>query len=365
MIPIPIEETGLEVRPFAEYRVIVDARTPKEFDEDHIPGAVNFPVVDQDEFAAVGTLHRTDPHAAYRLGVGYALRRMSTQMDQLLPMLDATDRVLVYCFRGGKRSALWADNLRTIGFKVDVVRGGWKRYRRWVLASLQELPKAFQYRVISGPTGAGKTRLLHALEREGAQVLDLEAMARHRGSLLGDLPGVPQPSQKFFDTLVFQRLRTFRQDRPVWVEDESKRIGAVQMSDAMYEAITEGSMVRVDAPMNERVRLWHEDYGHFEADLPAMVARLTKLNELVGNAEIKHWQELAKAGQAAELFERLMTHHYDPAYARTARRHRPGYDALPVLQLESLSPQALQVHARSLLATGVDLPSVPRAQNGA
>lgn len=351
------DEPDLQVLPFSSYAMIIDARTETEYREDHVPGAVNLPVVDQPEFAEVGTLHRSDTHAAYMIGVAYAMRRMADHVERVIKDVPPDERILVYCFRGGKRSKLWADNLRTIGFRVDTIKGGWKNYRRWVMAGLDKVVPSFEYRVIAGATGAGKTRLLKALQAEGAQVLDLEGLASHRGSLIGAVPGVAQPSQKYFDTLVFDRLRSFSPARVVWAEAESKRIGAVQLSQALFEAIHSAPIIRIVAPMAERVKLWREDYAHFEADLPGMVALLAKLAPLVGNEEMALWQDLARSGKAAELFERLMTHHYDLAYARSSRRNHVDFEAAAVLELEALDEPTLRAAARRLIAEN---PKSPR-----
>ena len=199
----------LGVQEFASYALVIDARSPHEFAEDHVPGAVNLPVVDDAEFAEVGIRHKTDQHGAYLVGVAYSLRNIADQIKPLISRYTPQDRFLVYCFRGGKRSRLWADNLRTIGFEVDVLAGGWKNYRRWVRASLDTLSRSLRYRVLCGPTGSGKTRLLHELRRQGEQVLELEELAHHRGSLLGDLPGDPQPTPKLFVSALLAEMRTF------------------------------------------------------------------------------------------------------------------------------------------------------------
>src|SRR6266513_3131591 len=169
-----------------EYALVIDARSQREYTEDHVPGAVNLPVVDNEEYAEVGTTHRTDKHRAYLIGVSYALKNISHAIDELVADQPKDARMLVYCFRGGKRSKLWFDALSTIGYRVDRLPGGWKAYRAWVREQLMDLPRKFRYHVLCGPTGCGKTRLLSALASVGAQVLDLEALARHRGSLIGD-----------------------------------------------------------------------------------------------------------------------------------------------------------------------------------
>jgi tRNA 2-selenouridine synthase len=227
----------LGIDEFSRYALIIDARTPHEYDEDHLPGAINLPVVDDAEFAEVGIKHFNDPHAAYVVGAAYASKNIADHIRKHISKYRPSDRLLVYCFRGGKRSRVWADTLRNIGFQTDVLNGGWKEYRRWVMRSLEAMPACFEYRVLAGLTGCGKTRLLHSLESQGNQVLDLEGIASHRGSLLGSLPGEPQPTQKAFDSLLLARLRTFDPSRPVWVEAESKKVGNLQLPSALFDVM--------------------------------------------------------------------------------------------------------------------------------
>ena len=326
--PEAVHPRQLDLQDFSAYSLIIDARSPHEYDEDHLPNAVNLPVVDDEQYAEVGTRHKTDTHGAYLIGVEYSLRNIASHIKPLISRYTLKDRFLVYCFRGGKRSRLWADNLRTIGFPVDVLAGGWKRYRGWVRAGLETLPPRFEYRVLCGQTGCGKTRLLHELARQGEQVLDLEGIARHRGSLLGELPGQPQPTQKYFDTLVLDLMRRFDPRRPVWIEAESKKIGNLQLPVALYEAMHRSPSIHLMASMPERVRLWREDYPHFAADPVAMVDKLAPLKPLVGKEELGRWQSMAEAGAIDELFERVMTYHYDPCYARSTRaNYGPAFDA--------------------------------------
>lgn len=335
---------------FKSFDLIIDARSPREFDEDHIPGAVNLPVVDNAEFAEVGTLHRTNPLAAYQLGARYSLQNISRHIETHVSGYGGKSRILVYCFRGGKRSKVWQDVLETIGYRVERVKGGWKAYRRWVNEQLAVVPSAFRYIVVSGPTGCGKTRLLAALQENGAQVLDLEGLATHRGSIIGAVPGKPQPTQKLFDSMLLSRLSTFNASRPVWVESESKKIGQVQLPDALLNAMRIGTTVAVDAPMAQRVQLLREDYSHFEEDPESMIERLRYLRPLIGGDEFDQWESLSAQKRVPELFERLMRHHYDPTYRRSILRNYPNIDDSPKIMLDGLSMTALRPVAQDLIA---------------
>lgn len=333
---------------FQDYDLIIDARSPREFEEDHIPGAVNLPVVDNDEYAEVGTLHRTDPMAAYRIGVRYSLLNIARHIDQHVSRYDRNARILVYCFRGGKRSKVWFDVLDTIGYRVEKLKGGWKTYRRWVNEQLLTAPGNYRYIVVSGPTGCGKTRLLTALHEVGAQVLDLEGIAVHRGSIIGAVPGKPQPTQKMFDSRLLRQLAQFDPARPVWVEAESKKIGQVQLPEALLAHMRRGLTITVDATMPQRVQLLREDYSHFEQDPGALIERLSHLRQLIGGQELEAWKTLADNRQVPELFERLMRNHYDPSYRRSILRNYPEIDASPKVVLDDLSLPGLQPVAQMM-----------------
>lgn len=335
---------------FQQYDLIIDARSEREYAEDHIPGAINLPVAKNDEYAEVGTMHRTDKIQAYLIGVAYSLKNISEYLSTVLIDTPKSTKILVYCFRGGKRSRLWFDALDTIGFKVTKLEGGWKGYRRWVNEQLESVPRQFSYNVLSGPTGCGKTRLLTQLSAIGAQVLDLEELATHRGSVIGALPGQPQPTQKYFDSLLLQKLDRFTPDKPVWVEAESKKIGNIRLPDSLLDTMHEkGRILRLTAPMDQRVILWREDYRHFEEDPEAFVAKLEHLKQFVGNAEIELWNEMARERRMPKLFERIMVAHYDPLYKRSTDRNYSQIEAAPVIDLPSLAPEALKVAAQSLV----------------
>lgn len=334
---------------FNHYDLIIDARSEREYQEDHIPGAINLPVVTNDQYAEVGIQHKHDTHQAYLIGVAHSHRNIADAIDCVITTYPRKTKMLVYCFRGGKRSRLWFDALDTIGYSVDRLQGGWKAYRRWVNAELETKPKEFQYHVLSGPTGCGKTRLLNALKEQGAQVLDLEDLAKHRGSLIGAIPGIEQPSQKYFDSLVLQQLRTFDPGKPIWLEAESKKIGERQIPQALFEQMHAGKPYRVEAPMAERVTLWREDYRHFEENPSKLIEQLAHLKPLVGGDEFEKWHALAETHDMPELFERLMTNHYDPAYRRSTLRHYPNIDSVQLIRLSSLSQDTLREVASMII----------------
>ena len=223
---------------FVSYDTVIDCRSPSEFAEDHIPGAVSAPVLDDAERAHVGTLYKqVSPFEAKKLGAALVAKNVARHVETLFAGKGRGWRPLVYCWRGGKRSAAMAHILREIGWDAQTLAGGYRGYRRWVLAQLETIPQKLPFRVVHGPTGSGKSRFLGALRRAGAQVLDLEDLAAHRGSVLGNLPDRPQPSQKWFESQLLHELSSLDAARLVFVEGESKKIGQLQVPEALIGAM--------------------------------------------------------------------------------------------------------------------------------
>ncbi len=332
------------------YDDIIDVRSPAEYAEDHIPGAISAPVLNDDERARVGTLYvQVSPFDAKKLGAALISRNIARHLETLFRDKPKNWRPLVYCWRGGQRSGAMAHILAQIGWQTSRLEGGYKAYRRHVIEELRHLPGQFTYRVVCGATGSGKSRLLRVLQEQGAQVLDLELLARHRGSLLGNLPDEPQPAQKMFDSLVWDALRHFDAGYPVFVEAESKKIGTVAVPDALLAAMRASECILLDAPLPARVKLLMEDYEHFLRDPALLVQRLAPLMELHGHKVIADWQALAGQGNWAALVEDLLTRHYDPAYRRSTATNFQRLQEAVVLRPEALDDASLNRAAASLL----------------
>ncbi|MCX7742314.1 MAG: tRNA 2-selenouridine(34) synthase MnmH [Tepidimonas sp.] len=329
------------------FDAVIDARSPAEYAEDHLPGAINCPVLDDDQRRVVGTLYKQrGPFEARRLGGVWVARNIARHVEALMQDKPAHWRPLVYCWRGGQRSGSFVLWLRQIGWAAAQLQGGYKAYRRWVVQQLQALPPGLTWRVLAGPTGSGKTRLLHALAAEGQQVLDLEGLARHRGSILGAWPdGQPQPSQKAFDTALVHALRGFDPSRPVWVEAESRKIGAVQLPESMAMMLQRAPRVLVEVPFAARLALLLQDYAWLGRDPQTLARRLMALRGLQSNETLARWQAWARAGNLADLFAELMTHHYDPLY----RRAHDRVVATRVLRMTTLDADGLNRAAAELL----------------
>jgi tRNA 2-selenouridine synthase len=256
----------------------------------------------------------------------------------------------VYCWRGGQRSGTLAWFLDQVGFRTHLLQGGYKAFRTHVRHDTAERVTVLSFVVIGGRTGSGKSRLLQHLQREGAQVLDLEALACHRGSVLGALPDRPQPSQKHFETRVWSALRAFDPSRPVFVESESRKIGQMQVPTELIERMrTHGRMVRLEMPLAARVALLLEDYRHFEEAPQTFLDLLRHFIELQGHERVDRWRQLALQGRWADLYAELVQLHYDPLYDRSMAQNYRGLASALEWAVDSGNEQALRAAAQGLI----------------
>ena len=328
---------------------ILDARSPAEYAEDHVPGAISVPVLDDEERALVGTVYKQQSaFEAKRVGAPIAARNIAAHIERLFAAKPRNWKPLVYCWRGGGRSGSLVHVLRQVGWDARQLQGGYKAFRRQVVADLETLPERFDLRVVCGATGSGKSRLLEALAGAGAQVLDLEVLAAHRGSVLGELPGAPQPSQKAFETAIWSALSRFEPGRTVFVESESKKVGNLRVPEKLIERMRAARCVRLEADVDTRVALLLEDYAHFVGEPAALAAKLDLLRDLHGTERMASWKEHLAAGRWHPLVRDLLESHYDPAYRRSLlRNYRDAQDAAPV-EVRDISPEGFQGLARRL-----------------
>ncbi len=304
------------------YDTIIDVRSEGEFSEDHIPGAISCPVLSDDERREVGTMDRQQSSfEARRRGAAMVARNIAGHLEQRFADRPRDWQPLVYCWRGGNRSGSMVYILTRVGWRAAQLHGGYRAYRRAVMAALNTLPARLRFVVICGATGSGKSRLLLQLAAIGAQVLDLENLARHRGSVLGGLPSQPQPGQKLFESLIWDVLRRCSPERPVFVESESRKVGSLHVPDQLLLRMRESECVKLDVPLAARIRLLRDEYGHFEEDPDSLFGQLECLAELHGREKVARWKALATARHWDRMVEQLLTEHYDPAYRRSIARN--------------------------------------------
>jgi tRNA 2-selenouridine synthase len=346
---MPMSHKPITVNELGEFTVLIDARSPAEYALDHIPGAINCPVLDDEERRIVGTIYvQVSAFEARKIGGAMVARNIARHLDGLFHDKPKDWRPLVYCWRGGMRSGSFVNWLRLVGWDAQQLKGGYKAWRAHVIEQIAQRAPQVQLRVLCGPTGSAKTRVLQALAELGEQVLDLEDLASHRGSVLGAVPGKPQPSQKGFETQLMQALAGLDLGRRVWVEAESRRIGRITVPEPLLLRLRESPVVEIAATPAARLDYLLRDYAWLGDDPQGLADKLGSLRELLPKDVLAQWQAWALQGALPPLFEALMAQHYDPLYARSQGKHLVGLPDAQRLQCDDLSDAGIQALARRI-----------------
>jgi tRNA 2-selenouridine synthase len=321
----------------ARFDAVIDARSPSEFAEDHVPGAINLPVLDDAERAEVGTIYVQESRfKARRVGAAYVARNVARHLETALADKSGAFRPLVYCWRGGMRSNAMATILSQVGWRTAVLAGGYRTYRRMVTERLYASEPGFRVVLLDGHTGCGKTEVLHALSRRGVQVLDLEGLAEHRGSLFGGLPGRPQPSQKLFESRLLAALDGIDASRMVVVEAESSKVGERMVPPVLWKAMAEAPRIVLSAPEAARAGYLARAYGDAVQDQRSLEEAFQRLPTYPGRKRLEDWSRMIDAGEWQALALALIEQHYDPAYRRSARKHeRPTLAEISLVDLDA------------------------------
>lgn len=356
---VPVDEA---IARLDRFDTVVDARSPAEFALDRLPGAINAPVLDDEQRALVGTVYvQQSAFLARRMGAAIVSRNIGALLEHDFADRPPDWRPLVYCWRGGNRSSALATVLGRVGWRTSILEGGYRAFRRRVRADLERLPRALRWRVLAGRTGTGKSELLRQLAALGEQVLDLEEIARHRGSVLGVLPDSPQPSQKAFETGIWDALRRFDPERAVFIESESRRVGRCHIPDTLIESMRNADCIRIDASTGVRAALLLQEYRHFTADIALLFERLDRLVVLHGRERIEGWKHLASTGRWHEFVESLLSLHYDPTYDRSIGRNYLRIDEAKSVRIESAEVAAFERAARDVAEIALSDPATARA----
>lgn len=333
-----------------QFDAIIDVRSPAEFALDHIPGAINLPVLNNEERIEIGTLYKqVSPFAAKKLGASYVSRNIARHLEESLIDFPREWRPLIYCWRGGERSGAFTHILNRIGWKAMQLEHGYQGFRRVVIDGLEEAAKSFQFQVICGMTGSGKTRILRELHALGAQVLDLEALAIHRGSVLGNEPDIEQPSQKGFETNLWAALNGLDPAKIVFVESESKKVGGLHIPDILMESIRNGQCIELRSDTATRVSWLMREYHHFLSDPESFKNKLALLTSRYGKVQIAKWDDAIDSGRFAQLVEELLVLHYDPSYQSSIVRNFPNYQEDCFVTLASDSDDAFTRAAKNII----------------
>jgi tRNA 2-selenouridine synthase len=339
------------VAQLSEFDEIIDARTPAEFAEDHIPGALNCPVLDNEQRARVGTTYKqVSAFEARRLGGAMVAENIARHLYEHFHDKPKGWRPLVYCWRGGQRSGSFTTWLRLVGWDACQLEGGYKAFRHLVVNELMAYSVLLPLRVICGATGSGKTRLLEALAARGAQVLDLEDLAAHKGSVLGALPDRAQPTQKAFDTALWDRMRRLDRARPTFIEAESRKIGRLQLPEPLLETMRRSPCIAIEATREARLAFLLRDYAYLGDDPALLAERIERLRSLQSNETIDRWKSFAETRDLPQLFAELMDQHYDPLYRRSQERNYALFATAATVETDDLSRQGIDRLATRTLA---------------
>ena len=348
-------QSGTQVLPLSlkalkVFDAIIDVRSPGEFALDHIPGAINHPVLSDTERVEVGTIYKqVSAFDAKKVGAAMVARNIGAHVYASFRDKPKHWRPLIYCWRGGARSAAMSHILRSIGWAALQLEGGYKGWRGQVIHDLARLPAHFRYHVICGRTGSGKSRLLEALADSGAQVLDLEKLAAHKGSVLGDLPDAPQPPQKLFESRIWRDLSALDPARPVYIEAESKKVGNLRVPQSLIEQMWQGKCFEVVTPAPLRARLLREEYAHLIKNRELLFYKLDCLKALHSAKQIDEWKKLAEAAKWDEFVADMLLNHYDPAYQRSMYTNY-------INAREAVTLQTTDISATGFAALGSSLP---------
>lgn len=315
----------------SDFDEIIDVRSPSEYAVDHIGGAVNLPVLYDDERITIGTIFKQiSAFRARKQGAAIVSRNISHHLETHFVEKEKDYHPLLYCWRGGQRSGSFATVLSDIGWSVTVIEGGYKTYRTEVIRTFRERFPAMELFVLNGYTGSGKTHLLQALEAAGHQVLDLEGMAKHKGSVFGGDPENPQPQQKHFESLIYEQLVRFDPDRPVYVEAESAKIGRLNLPNSLWQKMKTAPVIEIAAPREERARQIILDYGDWIGDGERIETTLDRLKGFHSADTILQWKELAREKEWQKLVVGLLEQHYDRRYTVGGS----GHFGVPVKKVE-------------------------------
>jgi tRNA 2-selenouridine synthase len=333
-----------------EFDAIIDVRSPAEFALDHVPGSINLPVLSNEERIEIGTLYKqVSPFAAKKLGAAYVSRNIANHLENSLIDFPREWRPLIYCWRGGERSGAFTHILNRIGWKAMQLESGYQGFRRVVIDGLDRAAKDFSFQVIAGMTGSGKTRILQEIGALGQQILDLEGLAIHRGSILGNEPNIEQPSQKGFETHLWNVFNSLDPSKIVFVESESKKVGGLHIPDPLMGRIREGECIELRSSTNTRVSWLLHEYKHFLSNPESFKDKLILLTSRYGKEQIAKWHTAIDAGDFENLVEELLVMHYDPSYQSSIIRNFPTYREDHFVRLVDDSNEAFAKTAKDLI----------------
>jgi len=344
-----IIETSASIGSSLRSCIIIDVRSPAEFEHAHIPHALNLPLFDNEQRALIGTTYKKQSReAAIKVGLPLFGAKMLPMIETVEAWIKDRQKendltkptIYVHCWRGGMRSAAVAWLLDLYGYKVVQLTGGYKAYRNWVL---EQFTISYSLKVLGGYTGSGKTEVLHALQNKNYPVIDLEGLANHKGSAYGAIGQLPQPSQEMFENILAEKLlEVNKKQKSIWIEDESQRIGTVLIPTPLFHLMRSSPCYFLTIPFEQRLNFIVEGYGSF--DQKSLIEATIRIQKRLGGLETKTAVDYITEGALKEAFSILLKY-YDKWYEKNTKK-----EVLPKLELIPVSSEMVDpVHNASLL----------------
>tara|TARA_B110000261_G_scaffold76342_1_gene88267 strand:+ start:644 stop:1687 length:1044 start_codon:yes stop_codon:yes gene_type:complete len=299
-----------------KYDTIIDVRSPSEFEIDHIVGAINCPILYDDERQKVGTIYKQiSSFKAKIIGSSLSAKNIAFHIEKEFLEKKGSWKPLIYCWRGGQRSKAFSIVLSEVGWRTYQLSGGYKEYRNDIIKYLDNIGMKLKIILISGKTGSAKTKILHSIRDQGAQILDLEGLARHKGSLLGAIPNLKQPSQKFFESLLFYEINKLNLKKNIFIEAESSKVGNVHIPKSIWSNMILSKRIEVVADVNTRAKFLIDDYQYMCKN-PILIEPMIKgLKTRLSNNLIDSWEKLIDEKKWFELTKSFLENHYDSSYS--------------------------------------------------
>ncbi len=322
------------------YDDIIDVRTPFEFSEDHIPSAINLPVLDNSERVFIGKKYKQEsPFIAKKIGAAIVSENISKHIKNSLLKKPGHWKPLIYCWRGGQRSKAFATVLSEIGWQVTILDGGYKTYRKKIITNLNQIIKSYSFIVLKGKTGTAKTSILNKLEKsKKVGLINLEKLANHKGSLLGNIPNVIQPSQKYFESLIYHKLKEFKCKKNILIESESSKIGEVFLPKELIKKIKNSPFIEIAASIVNRSNFLCKDYEEFLKEKDSFKKFFLHANKKLGYKIVGEWKKLYNDKNWTSLAAKLIREYYDPLYEYNNKNSRKLIEKINV---DSLSEKSI------------------------
>ncbi|NRB43356.1 MAG: tRNA 2-selenouridine(34) synthase MnmH [Verrucomicrobiales bacterium] len=342
----PIQSKDIHL---AEYDDVIDVRSPLEFAEDNLPGSINLPVLSNSEREEVGTIYKQmSPFEARRRGAALVSHNIAEHLNNYFFEKEKDYSPLIYCWRGGERSRSIATILESIGWKPVLLEGGYQAYRKHIVESFDKLlQNNFHFKIISGLTGSGKTKLLKQLNECGMQIINLEGLAAHRGSALGEETSIEQPSQKKFERLLYEKILSFSIDQPIFLESESSRIGNLQIPSNFWTIMKSSPVLEINVDRKYRVDFLLREYPHFTESPDLLKSKLEKIKHLKIDSVFNTWISMVEENNHEGFVHSILKDHYDAAYL-SSRRKTYSREPDHTFSLNEINDQSLNQLAKEI-----------------